>query len=73
MSESKGRGGEGRVGEGRGGEGTAGEEGRGGEGGEGGEGTGGREREVARDVTEAEALLKKHNDLKSYITANAAK
>ena len=46
-------------------------EGRGGE----GEGRGGREggREVARDVTEAEALLKKHNDLKSDITANAAK
>ena len=32
-----------------------------------------REREVARDVTEAEVLLKKHNDLKSDITANAAK
>ncbi|KAK2186886.1 hypothetical protein NP493_185g03008 [Ridgeia piscesae] len=32
-----------------------------------------REKEVPRDVTEAEALLKKHQDLKSDINANAAK
>ena len=32
-----------------------------------------REKEVPRDVTEAEALLKKHQDLKSDISANATK